>query len=204
MEWKKIISGMMALGILLTALFVPVGVSEGADDTDYSNTWELPADGSNDTTKYYHVVRDNTSKSGEIYIKGWLSNRTALIHFDNIAEVDLYLNETDFDPKEFVSSLSLLDTEVTLLLRSATSTTIDFDIHSVPEFEEISLDGDDFKDYTHSNDILSFKLSMSDHEISILIDGIMEELITNFIVIFWLLVTVKLIVSQFNEMSEEL
>ncbi len=203
-ERKKAWVGMITLSLILVALYGAVGVSRG-EDADYSNTWEISADGTDDKTDYYSIERIDNNSDAKISVKGWISNKTAILYFDNIEKVDLYLNETDINPKELASKIKWgWDSEITIILKSEQSTTIDFNIHSVPDFKEINLDGDNFEDYSYNNDVLSFSLSMSEHEISLLIDGLAEEILTSVITIFWLLATIRIIVSSFEEITDEL
>ncbi len=175
------------VSILILTTLLPLTVVTTAQTPDYDETWTLPSDGSEDSTDYYSVTRDDASKDGKIHIQAWKDNKTVKIDFTNIKSVKLYLNATDVDLEQYKSYLNAVGGEIKIILTSDVSS-MDFTFTGVPQFAEAKLDGEDWTDYNYysSNNTIDFSLTMSTHEISLIYGGWIND-------VFVLVITVAII-----------
>lgn len=160
--------------ILFLSLTAPI---TQASTPDYDDSWSIPADGSEDSTEYYQIVRQNTSSGASISIKAWSSNTTVLTEFSNIKSVKLFLNATDVSLSDYQSYLSLMGS-IDIIVKADTPK-INFTFTDIPQFKKAYLDDTEFTDYNYysDNETLSFTLNMSTHTIT-LSYGYLGDLIT--------------------------
>jgi len=205
MKKKITILVILSLIINISMLGIMTDMTK-AEDVDYEEEWNIPDDGSEDSSNYYNITRIDNNASATIHIKAWISNRTISITFDNIEEVEIYLEETDINLEEYKSYLNALDNNIKILLSSEQSVEISFTITGIPEFASAELDGEEWNEYNYNDETnsMNFSLNMSTHEITLNFDGWLLDL---FLGVFSILIVIKvfqIIIGQFKNMEEEM
>lgn len=198
---KQVITVAVVLLLSVAVLTVIYPSATAVDDSpDYESSWELPSDGSNDTSEYYSITRSDGSSEGNIHVRAWKDNKTVRVDLTNIDTIKLYFNATDINIEDYKKFLDIAGGELTIILSSDVST-VDFTFVGIPEFMTAEIDGEEWTDYDYysSNETMEFSLDMSTRTISLFYEGALGELVT--IVLF--AVMIKIIFEQFEDLPTD-
>lgn len=179
------------IALVVIAITIPLSINPVSAAADISYNWELPADGSNDTAAYYSVDRNDTSAVGYVNLTADTGDYSINIEFVNVENATLYLNETDFNINQYIDYMDWIGKDITITITGDVST-MNFTIHSIPEFAEATLDGSSWSSYTYSDNTLSFSLSMSSHTIVLEYADYIASFTSSIIAIVFLGVIVKM------------
>ncbi len=140
------------------------------DYLDWSPSGDEPA------TDATYSVKYNVSYQGHIAMQAWATNKTVTVNLDNIENLTLYINETDIDLSSYASLLKTYGGDIHLKLNADTDK-VNFTIHDIPEWDTILLDGSvwNSSNYTYTDGVLTFNLSMSTHDITLSYSGELSE-----------------------------
>ncbi len=179
---RKTIAGLLAVVLLTTLTFgFTAQQAEASLPDTWSASYELPADGSNDSTSDYVVVRNDTGATGAIEIRAWKDNKTAIVNFTNIKNITVNFTDAGFPWSEFKSFIQGTGGgTLKMVLSSDESHLMNFTFNGVPSWTELYLDSTVFNEsnYTYSDGTLTMpNMSMSTHTIEFYYQSVGDSIV---------------------------